>query len=211
MPVPNARTPSVSFTLAPSVVDPSSDDAGCKDDVPADHALDPPPVEPPPDLPPAEPPPDAPEGSLIYAIIHNPTLPRSPTSPFEFPLIPHMSSLASEPPGLSVLIMTTISDFPLVMDSIMCVIGSPRVFSLRDDSQSYVQVRKTSSSLIIGGANICLTGDINLLVHVFKIPPLPISVAVHGDVPTLDDSCSHQGYLPLTLSDGSTHWQLCFS
>ena len=129
-PVPNARTPPVSFALAPSVVDPGSDDAGCKDDVPTDHALDPPPAEPPPDLPPAEPHPDAPEGSLIYAIIHTPILPRSPTSPFEFPLSPHMSSLESEPPGLSVLNMTTIPDFPSVMDSIMRVIGSPRVFGL---------------------------------------------------------------------------------
>ena len=43
-----------------------------------------------------------------------------------------------------------------------------------------------------------------------EIPPLPISVAVNGDVPTLDDSCTRRGYLPLQLSDGSTHWQLCF-
>jgi hypothetical protein len=64
--------------------------------------------------------------------------------------------------------------------------------------------------LIDGGANICLTGDIDILFDVVKIPPLPILVAVHGDVPTLDDSCTHRGYLPLTLSNGSTHWQLCF-
>ena len=96
------------------------------------------------------------------------------------------------------------------MDSITRVVGSPQVFGLRDDSRSYVQVRKTSSSLIDGGANICLTGDIDILVNVFEIPPLPMLVAIHGDVPTLDDSCTRQGYLSLTLSDGSTHWQMCF-
>ena len=49
-----------------------------------------------------------------------------------------------------------------------------------------------------------------MLVDIVDIPPLPISMAVNGDAPTLDDSCTRQGYLPLTLSDGSTHWQLCF-
>jgi hypothetical protein len=48
------------------------------------------------------------------------------------------------------------------------------------------------------------------LVDVVDIPPLPISVAVNGDDPTLDDSCTCRGYLSLKLSDGSTHWQLCF-
>ncbi len=96
------------------------------------------------------------------------------------------------------------------MDSITRVVGSPEVFGLRDVSRSYVQVRKTSSSLIDGGANICLTGDLDILVGLVKIPPRPILVAIHGDVPTLDDSCTRWGYLWLTLSDGSTHWQLCF-
>ena len=57
----------------------------------------------------------------------------------------------------------------------------------------------------MNGANICLTGDLNILVDVVEIPPIPISVAVNWDVPTLDDSCTRRGYLPLQLSDGSTH------
>ena len=96
------------------------------------------------------------------------------------------------------------------MDSVTRVVGSPRVFGLQDDSTSYVEVPKTSSSLIDGGASIFLTGDLDILVDIVEIPPLPISVAVNGDAPTLDDSCTRQGYLPLTLSDGSTHWQMCF-
>jgi len=170
-----------------------SDDAGGNDDLPAAPALDPPPPEPPPDVP---------AGSLINEILRNPIRPRTPTSPFEFPLsLPVSSPTPSHDP----LNVAAIPDFPSVMDSITRVIGSPRVFGLREDSQSYVQVWKTSSSLIVGGANICLTGDLDILVDVVEIPPLPISVAVNGDVPTLDDSCTRRGYLPLQLSDGSTH------
>jgi hypothetical protein len=64
--------------------------------------------------------------------------------------------------------------------------------------------------LIKGEANICLTGNLDLLVDVIEIPPLPISVAVNAENSTLDNSCTQRGYLPLTLLDGSTHWQLYF-
>ena len=66
------------------------------------------------------------------------------------------------------------------------------------------------SSCLNSAFRICLTGDINILVDIIEILPLPILVAVHGDVPTLDNSCTCRGYLQLTLSNGSTHWQLCF-
>lgn len=88
------------------------------------------------------------------------------------------------------------------MDSITRVAGSPHVFGLQGDSRSYVQVWKTSTSLIDGGANICLIGDLDLLVDIAAIPPLPISVAVNGDAPSLDNLCTRWGYLPLRLSDG---------
>ena len=67
-----------------------------------------------------------------------------------------------------------------------------------------------SATLVDGGANIFLTGDLNLLVDVIEIPPLPILVAINGEEPHIDDSFTRRGYLPLNLSDGSTHWQLCF-
>ena len=187
------------------MVDPGPDEGRSTDAPPAAHA---------PDLPPAEPPPDIPAGSLIDAILPDPTRPRSPTSPFGFPFdmptIPSELHHESCQTRHSVLTAATIPDFPSVMDSITRVVGSPRVFGLRNDSRSYVQVRKTSSTLIDGGANICLTGDLDILVDVVEIPPLPISVAVNGDTSTLDDSCTRRGYLPLKLSDGSTHWQMCF-
>jgi hypothetical protein len=61
-----------------------------------------------------------------------------------------------------------------------------------------------------GGANICLTGDLSILVGVVDIPPMPITVATAGSNPTLDDSCTKRGFLPLTLPDGFIYWQLCF-
>jgi hypothetical protein len=75
----------------------------------------------------------------------------------------------------------------------------------------YAQVKRTSATLIDGGTNICLTGNLNLLlVDVVEIPPLPISVAINREEPHIEDSCTRRGYLPLNLSDGSTHWQLSF-
>jgi hypothetical protein len=67
-----------------------------------------------------------------------------------------------------------------------------------------------STSLLDAGANICLTGDLQLLVDVVEVPPLPISVAITGDALSLNDCCTRRGYLPLQLLDGTTHWQLCF-
>jgi hypothetical protein len=76
------------------------------------------------------------------------------------------------------------------MDSITRVVGLPRVFGLRSDGSSYVQVKRTARSLMDGGANICLTGDLNLLVNVVEIEPLPISVAIGGEDNALDDCCT---------------------
>ncbi len=64
--------------------------------------------------------------------------------------------------------------------------------------------------MIDGGANICLTGNLDFLADFVEIPPLSISVAVNGEDSTLNDFCTPREYLPLTLSDGSTHRHLCF-
>ena len=64
-------------------------------------------------------------------------------------------------------------------------------------------------SLMDGGANICLTGILDLLVDVESIPPLPILVATKtGDV-SLDDCCTKKGLLLLTVADGSIYYQPC--
>jgi hypothetical protein len=61
-----------------------------------------------------------------------------------------------------------------------------------------------------GGANICVTGDLNQLVNIINIPPMLITVATSGDGNSLDDCCTKRGYIPLTLEDGTIYWQLCF-
>ena len=176
-PVDNSRVPSTPpHTPAPILLTP-----------PDDHEDEPPPAEPPP----AEPPPDFPAGLLWAHILQDTSRPRTPSTPFEFPLDPddyHTPSAYAL--GQSILRHADLPAFPPIMDSVTRVVGSPRVFGLKQDSSSYVQVRRTSTSLMDAGANTCLTGDLNLLVDVVEIPPLPISVAVQGASPSLDDCCT---------------------
>ncbi len=42
-----------------------------------------------------------------------------------------------------------------------------------------------------------------------EIPPLPISVAVEGNL-LIDDCCTVRGRTPLQLDDGSIYWQVCY-
>jgi hypothetical protein len=62
-------------------------------------------------------------------------------------------------------------------------------------------------SLMDDGANICLTGVLDLLVEVVLIAPLPILVATKAGEILLDDCCTKRGLLPLTLADGSIYYQ----
>jgi hypothetical protein len=61
-----------------------------------------------------------------------------------------------------------------------------------------------------GGANICLTGVLDLLVDVVTIAPLPISVATKTGDFSMDDCCTKKGLIPLTLTDGSVYYQPCY-
>ncbi len=65
---------------------------------------------------------------------------------------------------------------------------------------------QSPGSLINGGANICLTGDLDLLVDVVKIPPLPISVTLQDEIMT-DNCCTAWGKNPLQLDNGSVYWR----
>jgi hypothetical protein len=67
----------------------------------------------------------------------------------------------------------------------------------------------TLGPLIDGGANICITGDMDSLFNVVAIPPLSISVAVEG-ASSIDDCCTARGMTPLQLDDGSIYWQVCY-
>jgi hypothetical protein len=61
-----------------------------------------------------------------------------------------------------------------------------------------------------GGANIFITGDLSTLVGVMDIPSMPIPVALAGTYASHDNCCTKRSSTPLTLSNGSIHWQLCF-
>jgi hypothetical protein len=67
----------------------------------------------------------------------------------------------------------------------------------------------TPGRLIDGGANICITGDMDSLFDVVAISPLLISVAVEGKS-SLDDCYTACGMTPLQLDDGSIYWQVCY-
>ncbi len=73
-----------------------------------------------------------------------------------------------------------------------------------------IQLVKDNPSLMDGGANICITGILSLLVDVVSIPPLPILVATQSGKILLDDCCTKRGLLPLTLADGSMYHQTCY-
>jgi hypothetical protein len=60
------------------------------------------------------------------------------------------------------------------------------------------------------GANICLTGYLDILANAIDIPPLAITVALHGDNTSFNDCCTKVGYIPLALTDRTMHWQQCF-
>ena len=79
----------------------------------------------------------------------------------------------------------------------------PRVFGIKNDSRTTIQIKSTDWSLMDAGANICLTGDPSILANAANIPPLPTTVAINGNGSPLDDCCTKKGYIPLTLSNGT--------
>jgi hypothetical protein len=129
--------------------------------------------------------------------------PCSPTTPFEFPFY--------TPSTLRTLSSNSIlqhKDTITPSASVIQMIVNPRVFGIKGDCRASVQIKDWS--LMDAGANICLTGDLTILADAVNISPLPITVPLNGNKPTVDDCCTMKGYIPLTLSDGAIHWQLCY-
>jgi hypothetical protein len=127
-----------------------------------------------PPLPPAEPPPQsaiqAPPG-LVFDTFYRPMSPTSVKVDLYTGTVD-----ASCPPNV-----TDISD------SVTHVICEPRVCGLHGDSSSAVTLRE--DPLVDGGSNICVTGDLGILLDVVDIQPISIS--------SLDDCITKEGLLPL--------------
>jgi hypothetical protein len=77
-------------------------------------------------------------------------------------------------------------------------------------SVKILRVSDTAGTLIDGGSNVCVTGDLNTLLDVTNITPIDISVELDGVPSSVDDKITKRGLLPLTLSDGTTYYQTCF-
>jgi hypothetical protein len=133
----------------------------------------------------------------------------SPTTPFEFPF-----DMPSDEPH------ACFEDYVPnrgSMDSVTRVVGLLRMFGLKGDETLYAKTMRAATpidsvdilSLMDGGANICITGVLSLLVDVVSIPPLPISVATKSGSLSLDVCCTKQGLIPLTLIDGAVYYQPC--
>ena len=185
-----------------------------------------PPAQPPPVIPvlappPAEPPPPTllplidfslscshihQKGSLLHMLVHD-----GPVSPPS-----HFDQFLDSWNTTSSALLHDSPRGPRPVGSVHRVTSNPRVFGFQGGGRSYARINLTAlapsvtpGSLIDGGANICITGDLNSLFDVVAIPPLSISVAVEG-ASSIDDCCTARGMIPLQLDDGSIYWQVCY-
>jgi hypothetical protein len=137
--------------------------------------------------------------------------PAYPTTPFEFPF--HIAEEAY----CDFNVLDGLPQ-PCLMDSVTHVVRLPRVCGLSLDDDLVVPVSRAvtgsdtldNPSLMDGGANICLTGILDLLVEVVLIAPLPIMVATKTGNISMDDCCTKRDLLLLTLADGLVYFQPCY-
>ena len=64
--------------------------------------------------------------------------------------------------------------------------------------------------MVDGGAKICLTGTLSLLVDTVSILPMPIFVAIEGAGASIANCCTKCGLLLLQLADGGVYFQPCY-
>ncbi len=86
----------------------------------------------------------------------------------------------------------------------ICVIGISCVNSIS------THANPSMSSLMDGGANICITNDISNLMDMVPIPPFPLPVVTKGAKPMLDECCMMRGLLALPTTTGDTICQPCY-
>jgi hypothetical protein len=145
----------------------------------------------------------SPAGSLMALLVHDGPL---RPAPFDF---------VDADGDMNVLLPDSLRG-PPSSRSVTRVVMCLRVLGFCGDGCLYACIYLTAmasskppGSLINGGADICLTGDLGLLTDVVTIPPMPISVAPQGKI-TIDDCCTARGKIPLQLDDGLIYWHNCY-
>ncbi len=111
--------------------------------------------------------------------------------------------------------MAQMPEAPYILDSITHVVCSPWVCGIRGNDGPLAQIMRitepmANGNLIDGGSNVCVTGNLNILLDVVDITPIDILVANNGNSSLLDDKISKRGLLPLILMDGTIYYQTCF-
>jgi hypothetical protein len=109
-------------------------------------------------------------------------------------------------------VLAQLPDLPSILDSVTYVVCSPCICGVHDD-RSYIRINGVtpkSANMVDVGSNVCVTGDLGLLLDVVDIDLFTISVALEGAPSSYDNCISKQGLLPLTFADGTTYYQTCF-
>ncbi len=168
-----------------------------------DPHLDPPPAEPPPiDIPPAEPPPidplSCPPGCLLEHLTNGGT--HTPISTDLVNIDWDHPETKTTPPALA-------------PDCVTHVVCTPRVCGLHAGDKSSITICRVNTSnnrMVNGGSNVCVTGDLSSLVDVVDIDPIPILVALEGSSSSYNNCLTKRGFLPLSLSNGTSYFQMCY-
>jgi hypothetical protein len=103
-------------------------------------------------------------------------------------------------------------------NSVTHVVCKPRVCGLRGNPTSAVTTHPDPTpgastmhgGMVDGGSNVCVTGNLELLLDVINIVPIPISVAIEGVASSTADCITKRGLLPLITTNGSYYYQPCF-
>jgi hypothetical protein len=64
--------------------------------------------------------------------------------------------------------------------------------------------------MVDGGLNVCVTGNLGILLNVKDIAPIQISVTLKNASASFDDCITKQGLLPLTLTNGTCYYHPCY-
>jgi len=104
--------------------------------------------------------------------------------------------------------LALLPDLPSIMDSVTHVVCSPQVCGVHGDTSSVKLHNNMSKAqkMVDGGSNVCVTGDIGLLLDIIDVEPFAISIALEGAPSSYDDCITKQGLLPLTLTNGTTYY-----